>query len=169
MPRTRQGFIDSGVGLRSCTPSDEPFLYAVYASTRTDELASVPWTDAQKDAFVRMQFAAQHQQYRTVFPDAEFSVVLCDGQPIGRQYVQRAEREILLVDIALLADYRGRGIGTQLISALLAEGAAADKSVRLHVEAHNPARQLYARLGFRMDSETDVYVSMQWQPPGGQL
>jgi ribosomal protein S18 acetylase RimI-like enzyme len=159
----------SGIGLRPSTPSDEPFLYEVYASTRTEELASVPWTVAQKDAFVRMQFAAQDQQYRTAFPNAEFSVVLCDGQPIGRQYVQRAEHELLLVDIALLADYRGRGIGTQLVSALLAESAAAGKCVRLHVEAHNPARQLYARLGFRTDSETGVYVSMQWQPPGGQL
>src|ERR1700730_2048625 len=101
MARTVQGSIVSGIGLRPSTPSDEAFLYEVYASTRTEELASLPWTDAQKDAFVRMQFAAQRQHYRNAYPDAEFSVVLLDGQPIGRQYVQRAEREILLVDIAL--------------------------------------------------------------------
>src|SRR3712207_8583920 len=40
-------------------PSDDEFLLDVYASTRSEELAPVPWTDEQKRAFLRMQFDAQ--------------------------------------------------------------------------------------------------------------
>ena len=41
--------------LRPCTDDDLPFLLEVYASTRADEMAIVPWTDEEKQAFVRMQ------------------------------------------------------------------------------------------------------------------
>jgi hypothetical protein len=47
------------VGLRRVDDQDVEFLFRVYASTRTEELAPVPWTDEQKQAFLRQQFDAQ--------------------------------------------------------------------------------------------------------------
>jgi hypothetical protein len=67
------------VTLRPAQSNDEPLLYALYASTRADEMQLVDWSPEQKEAFVRMQFEAQRQHYPRVFPDAEHSVILVDG------------------------------------------------------------------------------------------
>src|SRR4051812_19114238 len=61
-----------GISLRPITDADLSFLYKVYASTRAQEMALVPWSDAQKQAFVRMQFEAQHKYYREQFTTASF-------------------------------------------------------------------------------------------------
>ena len=58
------------ISLRPIGPEDEAFLYRVYASTRADELAPLGWDEAQQTAFLRMQFAAQHQYYHAQFPNA---------------------------------------------------------------------------------------------------
>ena len=52
------------------------------------------------------------------------------------------------MDIALLPEYRGRGIGTALLEELLVEADATGRRVTIHVERFNPARRLYERLGF---------------------
>jgi ribosomal protein S18 acetylase RimI-like enzyme len=150
--------------LRSVTPEDDAFLFAVYAGTRADELASVGWSDAHKDAFLRMQFAAQRRHYQARFPDATFDVVLSDGVPVGRLYVDRRIDELLVVDIALLPAARGGGIGSALLSALLAEGARDRKPVRIHVERFNRALALYRRLGFATVADDGVYLLLESTP-----
>jgi ribosomal protein S18 acetylase RimI-like enzyme len=148
--------------LRAVAPDDEDLLYRVYASTRTEELAPVPWTDAQKEAFLRMQFRAQSQDYAANYPDAAFEVILVDGAPAGRLYVDRRPDELLIVDIALLPEHRGSGVGGALLRDLQAEAAAAGKPVRIHVEHLNPALRLYERLGFRRIDDGGIYLLMEW-------
>ena len=110
-PATPQGWA-AAIALRPIVPEDHSFLLAVYASTREPELAAVPWDAAQKAAFVRMQFDAQHAYYQEHYAGAAFDVILVDGQPAGRLYVAREDDEIRIVDIALLPGYCNRGIGT---------------------------------------------------------
>jgi ribosomal protein S18 acetylase RimI-like enzyme len=152
------------LGLRPIAPEDEPFLLAVYASTRADELALVDWDEGQKAAFVQMQFAAQHRYYQEHYADAAYDVILCDGVAAGRLYVARRPAEIRIVDIALLPEFRNAGIGTALLRGLLDEGAASGKRVSIHVERFNPALRLYARLGFRQVEDKGVYLLLEWTP-----
>ncbi len=153
------------VTLRACTPSDEPFLTDVYARTRTDELAPVPWTDDQKTMFLRQQFHAQDVAYRASYPQATFSVVELVGTPIGRLYVTPlGDDEVRLIDIALLPDHRGTGIGSHLIEHVVAEAHRTGRYVSLHVERWNPALALYERLGFVRAGETDVHCRMERLP-----
>jgi ribosomal protein S18 acetylase RimI-like enzyme len=93
-------------------------------------------------------------------------VIEVDGTPAGRLYVHRREREIRLMDIALLPEFRGSGLGTALLSGLFAEAAAAGKTVTIHVEMYNPALRLYERLGFKKIGEHGVYHLMEWTPAG---
>ena len=97
------------VTLRPICPEDEPFLYHVYASTRQDELALVEWDEAQKTAFLQMQFTAQHRYYEEYYPHTAFQIILRDGQPVGRLYVYRGPREMRIVDIALLQPTATKG------------------------------------------------------------
>lgn len=153
------------VTLRPITEEDLGFLLHVYGSTREEELAlATDWTPEQKAEFVQMQFAAQHTQYREAFHDGRFDIVLVDGAPAGRLYVHPREAEIRLVDIALLPDFRGRGIGTLLLRDLFAEAEAACKPLTIHVEKFNKALRLYQRLGFRPIADRGVYFLMEWRP-----
>jgi ribosomal protein S18 acetylase RimI-like enzyme len=158
------------IARRPATDHDRGFLERVYASTREVELAAVPWSAAEKTAFLRQQFKTQHEYYRQVYPDAEYSILTCEGQDIGRLYVARLERETVIVDIALLPSWRGRGLGTQILSGLLAEAASMGRPVTLHVEKNNPAVRLYRRLGFSEAEDQGVYTSMRWSPwPSAEL
>ncbi len=152
------------ITLRPIEPGDEAFLYRVYASTREAELALVNWDDTQKETFLRMQFNAQHSHYQSYYPDASFLIILSDGQPVGRLYVDRWPDQIRVVDIAVLPEYRNAGIGTALLKDLIAEGAMSGKPVTIHVEQYNPALRLYERLGFTRIGERGVYYLMECRP-----
>jgi len=149
--------------LRPITPEDEAFLFEVYAGTRREELAQVPWDEAQKQAFLTFQFNAQHQHYRDTFAAADFHVILDEGVPVGRLYVDRRADEIRILDIALLPEHRGRGMGSALLDALLAE--AAGKPVSIFIERHLPrTRRFFERLGFEEAEDQGVSVLMEWRP-----
>ena len=150
--------------LRAVGPGDREFLYRVYASTRTEELAVVPWDEAEKDTFLRAQFDAQDQWYRENYTRATYEVIVVDGEPAGRLYLHRGEREIRIVDIALLPEHRGNGVGGSLLRDLLAEADAAGRRVTIHVERFNPALRLYERLGFTVAEDKGVYLFLE-RPP----
>jgi ribosomal protein S18 acetylase RimI-like enzyme len=159
--------VHPGVTLRPVAAGDEPFLFRLYASTRAEELAIAPWDDAAKENFLRFQFHAQSVHYQKHYPDASRQVILSDGVPSGRLYVDRSADEILIIDIALLPEYRGAGVGSALLRGILEEAAGRGVPVRIHVEVNNPALRLYRRLGFREAGNTGVYFEMEWTPPGG--
>jgi ribosomal protein S18 acetylase RimI-like enzyme len=144
--------------LRAVEPGDREFLYRVYASTRTEELAVVPWDEPEKDTFLRAQFDAQDRWYREHYRRASYEVIVVDGEPAGRLYLHRGETEIRIVDIALLSEHRGNGVGTSILRDLLAEADAAGKRVTIHVERFNPALRLYERLGFSVAEDKGVYL-----------
>jgi ribosomal protein S18 acetylase RimI-like enzyme len=150
--------------LRAITDADLPLLLEIYSSTRTEELAQVPWDDAQKAAFLRMQFEAQHHHYQTYYAGDRFDLILLDGEPIGRLYVGRWPSEICVIDISLLPAWRGRGIGGQLLEELILESEQSGRRVSVHVEKTNPARRLYERLGFIKVKDLEIYDQMMREP-----
>lgn len=156
------------VRLRPATEADEPVLFAVYAASRAVELAPLPWSDEQKLAFLTQQHQAQSSAYRSRHPDGRFLVVeLADGRPIGRLYLARLDGgEIRVLDVALLAEWCGQGIGTALLSDVLAAADREAVAVTLHVELWNPAIRLYERLGFREAARTDVHARLERLPAG---
>lgn len=159
IPETEQA-----ITVRPVTPADEAFLRSLYASTREDEMALLAWEKAEQDAFLAMQFQAQHAYYQEHFGAAEFFIITQDTTPIGRLYLDRRDDEIRIIDIALLPAHRNRGIGTAFLNAILAEGQESGLPVRIHVEHNNPALRLYNRLGFKKVTENGIYFLME-KPP----
>ncbi len=153
------------ITLREEEPADEEFQYRVYASTRQEELAPLPWDEAQKEAFLRMQFTAQKTHYRTHYADSVFQVVMSEGVPIGRLYLHQGTVEFRIVDIALLPEWRGRGIGNGLLAEILRKADEAGLPVTLYVEGFNPAARLYERLGFVQGEQNGVYYFMERPVP----
>jgi len=153
------------VALRPVADDDREFLVGLYGSTRAEELSQVTWAPGQREWFVRMQFDAQDASYRAQNPDGAFDVIEVDGRRAGRLYVDRRPDEIRIVDISLLPEHRGAGTGSRLIAALQEEAAASGRVLSIHVELHNPAAELYTRLGFVVVSERGVYRRMEWRAP----
>jgi GNAT superfamily N-acetyltransferase len=130
-------------------------------------MAMVQWSDAEKEAFLWMQFVAQHQYYQEHYTDTTWDLILIDEQPAGRLYVARWPEEIRIVDITVLPEYRNAGIGSALLRGLQAEARRAGKPLSIHVEQFNPAMRLYERLGFRMIADRGVYRLMNWTSSPG--
>ena len=147
-------------------PEDEPFLRHVYASTRAEELARVPWPDEMKQAFCDMQFTAQDADYRARWDDMRYDVILVDGEPAGRLWQSFTPREVHVLDIAVLPEFRGRGAGEAVLRDVQAHAAATGRPATISVERFNRARNLYERLGFTVVEEGDVYLRMEWRAPG---
>jgi ribosomal protein S18 acetylase RimI-like enzyme len=152
------------VALRPVTDADRDLLVSVYGSTREEELSQVEWAEGQREAFVRMQFDAQDREYRRHNPDGSFDVIEVEGRPAGRLYVDRRPGDLRIVDIALLPEARGQGVGAGLIAGLQRAAAGEGRIVSIHVEAHNPAARLYERLGFVVAADLGVYRRMEWTP-----
>jgi ribosomal protein S18 acetylase RimI-like enzyme len=150
--------------LRSVEPSDRDFLLRLYASTREAELRQLEWPGEQRMAFLEQQFAAQDRHYRENYPGASLDVVEVDGVAAGRFYVARWPREIRVMDIAFLPEFRGRGLATGLLRALFAEADAGRREVSIHVERLNPALGLYRRLGFALREDKGVYLLLARSP-----
>jgi len=150
------------VTLREVTPDDNAFLFEVFASTRMDEFRFLE--EQQKHALIRMQYDAQRFQYEEGYPQAESEIILLGGRPVGRMLVDESEREITLIDIALLPEHRNSGIGTHLLKELLSRAVLARKPVSLHVIKSNPALRLYERLGFSRVKDESMYFQMIFKP-----
>ena len=151
----------ANIQFRPIRDDDREMLYRIYASTRTEEMAMVPWSNEDKEKFLRMQFELQSVHYAKHYSDAEFLIILVDEQPAGRLYIDRREKEIRIVDITLLPPFRGRGIGSSILQTLIEESTAGGKPISIHVQKYNPAMRLYERLGFRPIGEIGLYDLME--------
>jgi GNAT superfamily N-acetyltransferase len=153
------------VSFRTPSAKDEDFLFALYASTRQEEMDMTGWDEEQRRVFLRLQFEAQRTHYQNYYPDAEHNLLIVEGKPAGRMMIHRNGAETLLVDLALLPTYCNGGIGTYLLKRLLRDEGARGNSVRLHVLKFSRALPLYRRLGFSQLADKGMHVEMIWRQP----
>ncbi len=153
--------MNDDVSTRPILATDAAFLLSVFASARSLELDALESRGADVDAFVRMQFAAQARYYEASYPGAQHSVVLVNGRPVGRAIIQRSGREIVIVDIALLAASRNVGVGSAVVQDLLDEADAGGLPVRCRVlQVNDAARRFWARHGFVPKGVDGAHVAM---------
>lgn len=157
---------------RPASPADQRFLLRVFASTRAAELAQIRGDAASRDAFVRLQFHAQAVCYRQHWPmsqDAVIEVVLRGAMlPVGRLWTDCRADSIHVLDIALLPEWRGRGVGTFCLECLQRQASQGQQALTLQVAQGNPARRLYERLGFGYAGPQDgMHQWMEWRQAKG--
>ncbi len=156
--------ITTNIKLRPSVPEDEDFLAAVYGSTRHQELAMVPWTDEQKDAFIKFQLNAQLTHYRTEYPNAEYLIILFDAEPAGRLYLDLRESEIRIMDITLLPEHRRKGISSPIIRRLMDKASALEKKLSINLDKLSQSQPIFERFGFKPTEDTGFHVLYVWQP-----
>jgi len=154
----------AAVELRPADAADEAFLFEVYAAARREPLGPLGWDRATVDAFLRTQYEAEQRDWQHHHTGAECHVILREGEPVGRLYLARGDHEMRVMDITLLPEWRGQGIGTALIGELLDEARRTRRTVRAHVERTSPAVALYLRLGFLHAATRGTTLLMEWTP-----
>lgn len=160
---------ERGFSLRWLRADDLPWLRDLYATTRAEEMATVPWPAPAKRQFLDQQFALQHRHYLAHYGDTDFLAIERKGRPAGRYYLQRSAPDHLIVDICLFPALRGQGAGEALIRQSQADAAALGRGMHLHVLQANPgARRLYERLGFVVTGPAlhGTHLPMHWTPDG---
>lgn len=152
----------SNITLRPVREDDHEFLVEVYGSTRAAELALVPWTSEQQQAFIQSQFALQQDHYSQKYPGANHDIIMYGDRQVGRLYVARLDHEIRIVDITVLPGERNAGVGTYLIGQLLDEAKRAGKITSIYVEEFNPSLRLFERLGFSVKEQQGFHLLLEW-------
>lgn len=93
-----------------------------------------------------------------------------DQDPIGAAWIRLMTKEnpgygyagegIPELTIAVLPEYRNKGVGTLLLTYLLQEVNAKYKAVSLSVTAGNPAIRIYERAGFKIKENSEKSLVM---------
>jgi GNAT superfamily N-acetyltransferase len=144
--------IATSLGLLACRPrtdDDIGLLRALFAASRRDELALMGWGPEEQQSFVDLQLRAREQHRAATRPDAALGIATLDDVPVGQLDLDRTDAGIEVVEIAIVPGLQGHGLGTALLTQVIAEAEAAGVPVHLNVETTNAgARRLYERLGF---------------------
>jgi GNAT superfamily N-acetyltransferase len=127
-------------------------------------MAMVPWSDAQKRAFLQMQFKAQKTFYGEQFPNARHEVICCEDEPVGRLYLDRSGDCFHILDITIADQHRNKGIGSMVLREILQGANLANKPTKIYTENFNPSVRLFERLGFRVASAKDFQLLLERQP-----
>lgn len=147
--------------LRPQRAGDADFLLRLYCSVRSREFAAAGWPEPMLAQFLAQQFRLQSMQYESNYPGIEQWIVELDRREVGRFYLWPAPAELRIVDLSLLPEARGKGIGSALIESAARRAAASGLPLRLSVAKDNPALGLYLRLGFVIVAEQEIYVQME--------
>ncbi len=141
---------DKQLSMRPATKADRRFVRSLYFSSRCAEMAQVPWDEARKKAFLKSQFDLQQKHYDKTYPKADKQIVLWQNQPVGYLHTHFAHKDkrLHLIDISLLPEWRGQGVGSWLLGLLMDKATAKNAKMSLYVHQLNPAKSLYLRLGF---------------------
>jgi ribosomal protein S18 acetylase RimI-like enzyme len=152
------------VTVRPITAESETARFRIFAEVRAEELGLSDWSAEEREPLLRMQFNAQRSGFQAAYPDADESLILLDGRPVGVLVVDRNGPSIHLVDIAIAIEAQGLGIGTQIVVGLQDEAHARARPLTLSVLRTNVrAMALYAHLGFQVVGQTDTHHLMEWR------
>jgi ribosomal protein S18 acetylase RimI-like enzyme len=134
---------------RLATPQDEALLFRLFAEDRADQLAAAGIPELQMQKLVEMQYRGQRTTYAARYPQAENRILItADSTPGGRVLIDREPARWRIVDVAVLAANRGKGLATRAIEECQAQCRNIQARLDLQVNPANPARRLYERLGF---------------------
>lgn len=153
------------ISLYPVEPSYKDFLLKVFTESRPELSLINGVSEEQKASIILEQFIIEQKQLLQIYPEAELNIVMLNNQPVGRLYVHHGENADRILEIGLLEEYRGLGIGRKLVSTVIENSAQLGKVVRLQVAWFNQgAYAFYARIGFKVIKNQGVSFEMQYMP-----
>ena len=149
--------------LRTELEDDAGFLMELHRAMQGEEMIRAGFGPVFTRLFLDYQFMLQRDYYRANYKGAGFFVIEKEEERLGRIYIHPSRSDYRLVDIGFMPQWRNRGFGGCLISALQSHAAGRGAKVSLHVDPENRAARLYARLGFVVVDRDSPHWRMEWQ------
>jgi len=152
------------LGTREETPSDAAFLFTLFCRSRLP-VEDFSFLDAAtRETLLLQQFRGQTEGYRSQYPNARFTILEVEGRPIGRVVTHRDAEAFRIVDIALLPEWRRKGIGAHILREICESARAENVPVRLSLSLFNiDAFRLYCHLGFAPLDQDEIQIFMEWR------
>jgi GNAT superfamily N-acetyltransferase len=153
--------------LRLERPEDDAFLSHLFRVNNIDVLRLMGLPDEMIEKLIEFQYRSQTTTYRTLFPDAVFSIVERDGDTIGRLIENDEQDVVYFVDFVLMPERQAKGLGSAFIRALMNEWGARGRGTRVKILMNNePSLKMCRKLGMvEAESSDAAYVEMRWYPP----
>jgi GNAT superfamily N-acetyltransferase len=148
--------------------ADAPLLHVLFAATHAEVFRCARIPEAQIRVLIDLQFRAQCAGYAEAYPNGCDHVVLVDGVCAGRLFTAESHAVVTVVDVAILPDFQGTGVGTRILQDLLDRARLGNRSVELQVIDGSSAERLYERLGFVRTGTHGLHHSMVWIAPETQ-
>jgi ribosomal protein S18 acetylase RimI-like enzyme len=146
-------------------PDDTAALLDLFCRARGHDLGAADWPEAIRETTLRLQFEAQRRGYLERWPSAATLFLMRGGDRAGWLIVDRSGRAIHVLDVTILPERRGQGLGTSALRAVQDEAARDGRPVALSVLRTNiPAIRLYSRLGFEAAGADELNLHLEWRP-----
>ncbi|MFZ1084774.1 MAG: GNAT family N-acetyltransferase [Terracidiphilus sp.] len=163
------GYNSASCFLRPAQPEDEQFLFRLFAESQ-EHLAAFRSNAELYASLMEMQYRGRKQSYSAQFPHAVDAILCLQDEargalPVGRILVDCQPERWRVVDMAVLAAHRGRGLGSWALRLCQRQCEAAGAKLVLGVRPENRARRLYERLGLRVTEESALTVEMESVAP----
>jgi ribosomal protein S18 acetylase RimI-like enzyme len=148
--------------LRPTRADDTEFLYRLFYSVHAEKLQVAPLSAEEKTRLVELMYQGFTRHYSLLAPVLDDRLILLNNESIGRMILLQTRDEIRLADLAILPEYRQRGIGSALIGQVQTESTMSKRPVRLQVAQFDRALGLYRRLGFYKTDVEGPYIHLEW-------
>jgi len=144
--------------LRPATQDDEDFAWQIFKLTMQESIASMwgTWDDVRWNTFFRRHYDPSLTR-----------IIVVDGRDVGILRVEERTTEVWLDTVEIAPEQQGRGLGSTIVRAVLADARSRNRPVGLQVNRANRARLLYERLGFIEVGSTDTHHLMRAEPDAG--
>jgi len=137
--------------LRPASEGDRHFLYHLHVTTMR-EVIEATW--GWNEEWQRADFAKR-------FRESPYLVDEADDIAVGTLCIERRPDCFYILELQLLPEYQGVGIGTDVIRGVIRDAASEHLPVALSVvHANQRAKRLYERLGFEVTSVEPPFVRM---------
>jgi ribosomal protein S18 acetylase RimI-like enzyme len=152
-------------GLRAVEPTDEGFLYDVFATTWESEVAALPNQNLARHV-LRIQHIAQERRFASRYPGHQRLLILSDdGERAGRLYLLRTGSALHVVDLTVMPEFRGRGLGSRVLQQLMELAEREDLPIAARVSrANTRVTDACARVGFELVDIDDLDNFLRWRP-----
>ncbi|WP_120493667.1 GNAT family N-acetyltransferase [Microbacterium phyllosphaerae] len=137
--------------LRASSPSDAPWMAELRAIVMRPDLERLGRYDP-----VRVR-----QRFLDAFSPEHTRVIVVDGEDVGLIAVRGEPDAVWIEHFYLAPGSQGRGLGSAVLAEVLVERGADGQLFRLNVLQGSPARRLYERHGFVLESEDAVDVFLK--------
>ena len=139
--------------LRPATQADFELVRKLHHETLKEYIRlTYGWDEFIQDSFITDWFNPEKIQ-----------IIQVGAEDAGLLLIELKEDHIFFESISLFPQFQNHGIGRAIIQAVLRDAAIKRLPVHLQVLKPNPAKRLYERMGFAVDSEDEEHFYMSKQ------